>query len=184
MRASGAFAAPRAGLEERARLARFIELTERYDRDVRAMCRRWRIHFGDIDDVVQRVFITVYAKLDRIEPEAERAFVMAVARRHVGHVRRTYARRAEVDNVALDRRSSGGVMLDVLLHQQRRLADADRALRQMPVDLSSAWTLHELDVLSCARIASTLDLPLGTVKTRLRRAREWLALALSSVPRW
>lgn len=180
MRASGAVSAAGARLGESARLARFVLLRERHDRDVRAVCKRWGIRGGDVDDVVQRVFLTVYAKLDCIDLGAERAFVVSVARREVGHVRRTYARRAEVDFAALDRRSSGAVTLDVYLHQQRSLAQADRALRQMPETLSAAWTMYELEGLSCARIARLLELPVGTVKTRLRRAREWLALALNS----
>jgi RNA polymerase sigma-70 factor (ECF subfamily) len=179
MSESGARSVSRVGIEQTARLAKFVRLTERCDRDVRAVCRRCGIRLGDVDDVVQRVFMTIYAKLDCIEPGAERAFVVAVARHEVGHLRRTYARRAEVDDLTLAPRSSGAVRLDERLHQQRSLADVDRALARMPASLSRAWRMYELEGLSCARIAGVLDVPLGTVKTRLRRARQWLALAMN-----
>src|SRR5688572_24044280 len=141
MTAGGAPSRSRMQLEQRARLVRFVQLAERYAREVRWVCRRYGVGLGDVDDVVQRVFLTIYATLDRIEPSAERAFVVAVARREVGHLRRTYARRAEVDDMALAPRSSGAVRLDERLHQQRTLADADRALARMPEILSSAWRL-------------------------------------------
>ena len=175
MRVSGGTSIPQIGVQQQASLARFVQLAERHERDVRGVCRRNGISLGDVDDVVQRVFITVYAKVDCIELGAERAFVVAVARRVVSHVRRTYARRAEVGDTALAPRSSGATRLDERLHYKRRLADADRALDQMPQDLSSAWRMYELGGLSCSQIANRLDVPLGTVKTRLRRAREWLA---------
>ena len=48
----------------------------------------------------------------------------------------------------------------------------DRLLEPLPLDLRSALVLYELEQLTVDEIAELLDVPTGTVASRIRRARE------------
>ena len=50
----------------------------------------------------------------------------------------------------------------------------DTALQDLPDDLRSALTLREFDGLSYEQIAQVLDCPVGTVRSRIFRAREFV----------
>lgn len=141
---------------------------------VQAICRRAGVREGDVDDVVQRVFLTVFSKLEIIHKGAARSFVAAVAKREAGHVRRSYRRRSEVPEEELAPRSSGAPRLDVHLHERRQLRCAALLLSEMEDVLRTVWLRHELLGLTCQEIAAADGAPLGTVKTRLRRARQLL----------
>jgi len=53
-------------------------------------------------------------------------------------------------------------------------ATIDTALQDLPDDLRSALTLREFDGLSYEQIAQVLDCPVGTVRSRIFRAREFV----------
>lgn len=55
----------------------------------------------------------------------------------------------------------------------------DRALRKLPEEFRSALVLREIEGLSYQEIATTLEVPVGTVMSRLSRARERLGALLS-----
>src|SRR4051794_5101688 len=50
----------------------------------------------DLDDEVQRTFISAVRRIDDIRPGTERSFLFSVATRMAAHARRTYARRREI----------------------------------------------------------------------------------------
>ncbi len=155
-------------------MARQASLYRAYAALVRRVARTSGVCWGDVDDVVQRVFLTVFTKLDSIRAGSERAFIVAVTVREAGHVRRGYRRRAEVSEGASAPKSSGAPRLDEGLHQRRQVAAALARLRALPDVLRTVWLLHEGEGLTCEEIAKRQRAPLGTVKTWLRRARAQL----------
>ena len=65
--------------------------------------------------------------------------------------------------------------------QQRETSDRVwGALEQLPFDQRAVIVLREIDGLSYEEIATSLDVAVGTVKSRLARAREGLRLALGA----
>jgi RNA polymerase sigma-70 factor (ECF subfamily) len=130
---------------------------------------------GDNDDVIQRVFLTASRKLDEIRPGAERAFLYAVASREAGHLRRTHRRRGEVGQEALLDRSTGALRPDELVGRRQALAQVSSVIEQMDDELRAVFLLCEVEELSSSEAAEALDIPVGTVKSRLRRAREAFA---------
>jgi RNA polymerase sigma-70 factor, ECF subfamily len=130
---------------------------------------------ADIDDVLQRVFLTAARKLSSIQPDAERSFLFAVARREAGHLRRSHRRRGEVSQEAILDKSTGTLRPDELAGRQQALAFVSAALEQMEEDLRMVFLLCDVEELSSSEAAEALGIPVGTVKSRLRRAREEFA---------
>ncbi len=127
---------------------------------------------ADVDDAVQQVFLVVTRRLADIAEGAERSFLYGVSLRVASRARRTQARRREVADVAVAERVDTSDRPDDLLDRARARAMLDSILEAMPLDLRSVFTLFELEQLTMAEIAELLQLPQGTVASRLRRARE------------
>ncbi len=127
---------------------------------------------ADIDDVLQRVFLTVARKLSDIQVGAERSFLFAVARREAGHLRRSHRRRGEVGQEAILDKSTGALRPDDLAGRKQALAFVSSVLEQMDEDLRMVFLLCEVEELSSVEASEALGIPMGTVKSRLRRARE------------
>jgi RNA polymerase sigma factor (sigma-70 family) len=129
---------------------------------------------SDADDLTQRALVTCWRKADRIEPGKERAFARAVLAREVARARRVHSRLRESAADDAPPQSSGATRLDVLLQQQRDLSRVAELLDTVPPEQRLIFGLHVLDGLTCEQIAEQRQLPLGTVKTRLRAVRKLL----------
>jgi RNA polymerase sigma-70 factor (ECF subfamily) len=124
------------------------------------------------DDATQRVFIVAHERLGDIAPGREKAFLFNTAVRVASTARRTYARRREV----LDGEPSFNVAdpsprADELLDRQRARALLEELLDGMDMDLRAVFVLFELEGMTMSEISATIDIPEGTVASRLRRAR-------------
>jgi RNA polymerase sigma-70 factor (ECF subfamily) len=135
------------------------------------LLRRMGLESSEADDATQQVFIVAARRLGDIAPERERSFLFSTAV-HVGqkaHRKRTRLR--ETDDDALDELRDSVPGIDELLDQRRARELLDRALADLPEDLRVTFVLYEIEELTMAEIASVLELPQGTVASRLRRAR-------------
>jgi RNA polymerase sigma-70 factor, ECF subfamily len=134
--------------------------------------RRLGVSSVDMDDCMQEVFLVASRKLSSIEMGSEQAFLLGTALRVVSDVRRNRDRRPEV-LVGQDMLGTDPAPQPDELADQKRLRDLlDGVLADMPMDLKTVFVLYELEEMSLAEIASLLEVPLGTVSSRLRRARE------------
>jgi RNA polymerase sigma-70 factor, ECF subfamily len=137
--------------------------------------RRLGVSSADADDATQQVFVVAHQKVAEIRIGSERAFLVAVATRVASRVRRTNRRREltqqhfseiPVNNVAFSEHAVSRVEARDLL---------DRVLDGMPPEVRLVFVLFELEDLSVDKIAELLELPRGTVATRLRKARSLFA---------
>jgi len=126
---------------------------------------------AEIDDEVQRTFIVATNRLDDMRPGCERGFLLRIALNLAAHARRTMARRREVGADQAPEIVDGGASAEQLTDRKRARAMLDRALDRMEGDLRTVFVLHEIEEMSMAEIATTLQIPPGTVASRLRRAR-------------
>jgi RNA polymerase sigma-70 factor (ECF subfamily) len=129
----------------------------------------------DVDDAVQKVFLVASRKLSDVAVGRERAFLFATAVRVASNERRAERRK----------RSVGSEPLEELVSQERspERAAHDRALldtilEPLPLELRSVVVLFECEQLTADEIGAILDLPTGTVSSRLRRAREMMEATL------
>jgi RNA polymerase sigma-70 factor (ECF subfamily) len=124
---------------------------------------------ADVDDAVQQTFIVMANRLDDIVPGAEVGFLCRAAWHVASHTRRSVARRRQ--EPLTDRHLARGGDLTpegTLIHRQLLVS----TLAQLPEGLRSVLWLFEFERLTCPEIACLQGLPLGTVASRLRRARQ------------
>lgn len=159
----------------------FDLLVRKYQFKVTNLVSRYVYDHGDVEDVVQEVFIKAYRALDRFRGDSAfytwiyriaintaKNHLVAVGRRPPGQdvdvsdVVNTDAGRKLQENESADR----GVMT-------RQLAEIlQRTLDSLPEDLREAIMLRELEGMSYEQIAEAMDCPIGTVRSRIFRARE------------
>ncbi len=134
--------------------------------------RRLGVLGGDVDDATQRVFLIAARRLGDVRPEAERSFLFQSAVRVAADSRRTQRRRHEVPADEAGDRPDPSPNAEELLDARQARRELDRVLDSLPMELRLVFTLFELEELTMAEIATLLELPQGTVASRLRRARE------------
>lgn len=126
-----------------------------------------------VDDAVQRVFEAAARKCELIQPGRERAFLFKAAVLVAAEERRAGRRARALDDAAeLDAAADPRPLPDQLLDERRRRALLDQALEALDADTRAVFVLFELEGLTSTAIAALLDVPVGTVASRLRRARQ------------
>jgi RNA polymerase sigma-70 factor (ECF subfamily) len=138
------------------------------------LLRRLGVPERDAEDAQQQVFWTYVRNLDRVEDGKDRSFLFGVALRVAKAARRGSARVLVGPDDAVGRVPSPGVGADEVLDDRRARARLDRLLDAMPFELRTVLVLHEIEEWTMRDIAAALELPPGTVASRLRRARELL----------
>jgi RNA polymerase sigma-70 factor (ECF subfamily) len=152
--------------------ARLHAMFEREFAFVWRMLRRLGVAQASIDDCAQQVFVVATRKVDTIAPDRERAFLLGVAINIAAEARRSQAIAREQPHDGLDEVAHGAPNPEQLSDRKRALELLDRALQDLPLDLRTVFVLFEVEGTSTDDIASLLDIPRGTVASRLRRARE------------
>lgn len=159
------------------------ELVARHTRKVFGLAYRFTGRVDEAEDLAQEVFVKVYRTLDRYR-EADGPFgawLGAVARNHaIDHYRRRKQerlRRVE-DPEILDHMPARGEHPIAGLERDERVRLVHRGLRALPPELRVPLILCDLQGLPYDEIAATLELPLGTVKSRINRGRLELAKRL------
>ena len=152
-----------------ARLRRMLAL--HFDAVWRTACRLGATP-ARADDVAQEAFLIAARKLEHVDPERERQFLMGVAVRLTANVRRAIAARAEVSSErGAHEQIDPTPGPDELLERKRFREVLDAILCSMPDEQRDVFVLCEIEGLSGPEAALALDMPLGTVASRLHRAR-------------
>lgn len=146
-------------------------MVERHIDFVARVLRNAGVPDGQIDDDVQRTFITIARRLDDIRPGAEKSFLLQTALRVAAHARRTLARRREIAAEEFPTLVEEFATPEKLTDQKRMRQLLDRLLDEMAPTLRTVFVLYEFEEMSMPEIAMELKIPQGTVASRLRRAR-------------
>jgi RNA polymerase sigma-70 factor, ECF subfamily len=168
----------------------FADLVRRYEVRIFNLARMSTGNDADAEDVAQEVFVRVFRGLRGYRGDS--AFRTWLYRVALNVIRSHWARPSlfgrfrRVEPDAAD----GSGDLDGL-PGQGNLEDAlgfrnaiDHALARLPADLMTAVTLRDIEGLDYKEIAAVLDVPIGTVMSRISRGRERLRPILADALGW
>ncbi|HXX37229.1 MAG TPA: sigma-70 family RNA polymerase sigma factor [bacterium] len=170
------------------RLAAFEGLLQRHLRGIRRVAYRLAGNVDDAEDLLQEALVEAFRAFDRYQPGTyfDRWVYRIMTRTHIDWVRRR-GRRPET---SLDAPvGPSGDTLVSLIGDTRGdpqhltdIADLDgpiqAALDRLPAEFKTAVVLADVEGLSYDEIAAAVGCPVGTVRSRLHRARETLRRAL------
>jgi RNA polymerase sigma-70 factor (ECF subfamily) len=159
----------------------FDMLVLKYQYKVHAIVSRYIKDFDEVNDVVQEAFIKAYRALAKFRGESAfytwlyRIAVNTAKNYLVARNRRPPA--SDVDAADADYYEGGQRLQDIdspenLLYRDELEAVVDQSIRDLPEDLRTAVTLREFEGLSYEEIAEVMGCPVGTVRSRIFRARE------------
>jgi RNA polymerase sigma-70 factor (ECF subfamily) len=136
--------------------------------------RRLGVREPDVMDQTQKVFLIVHAKLESFEGRSLFSiWLFGICRRVASDYRRSALIRYEVatdpadlESISAWRRDPAGASLP----ERERVAES--ILNKLPEAQRIVFVLFELEEMPGEDIAAMLDIPVGTVRSRLRLARE------------
>jgi RNA polymerase sigma-70 factor, ECF subfamily len=129
-------------------------------------------------DATQETFLLAAVRLHAIREESERSFLIATALRMAHTLNRKTVRwqlDADMDQRLSESRDTGEVRADLHL--------CGLVLSKVDPELAEVFLLYEVEGMTSPEIAATLQIPLGSVASRLRRAREQFRDAAERIER-
>lgn len=168
--------------DHQSRVLRFEELAVPHEKQVYFTCLNMMGSREDAEDCAQEAMLRAFRKLDSFRGEASfSTWLYAIAVRVCLDALR---KRKEAYSLELMRESGWDIpdtapdaYLQMESRERRRILKA--AITQLPPDFRAALVLVDLQGLSYDEAALALEIPLGTLKSRVSRARGALLKSLS-----
>jgi RNA polymerase sigma-70 factor (ECF subfamily) len=167
--------------------AAFDLLLRKYQHRIVALIGRYISDWSECQDVAQDTFLRAYRALGNFRGDAQfytwlHRIAVNTAKNHlVAHNRRPPTDDIDVDDAT---QFESGMRLrdndtpERELMRQQLEQTVMRAVEGLPEELRQAITLREVDGLSYEEIAQRMDCPIGTVRSRIFRAREAIDVEL------
>jgi RNA polymerase sigma-70 factor, ECF subfamily len=165
---------------QRGDLRAFDLLVLKYQGRIGALVSRYITDPSEVEDVTQEAFIKAYRAIDKFRGDS--AFytwlyriAANAAKNHLVSRRRRPGADATIEDAELGQQAE--LLADVgtpeaVAMGEELAAVVEEALAALPEELRAALTLREFEGLSYDDIAAVLDCPVGTVRSRIFRARE------------
>ena len=166
----------------------FELLVVKYQRKLGRLLSRMVRDPGEVEDVTQEAFIKAYRALPNFRGES--AFytwlyriAINTAKNYLVSMGRRAPTTTEFDHEEAESFDDAEALRDTATPENellgREIADTvNRAVEALPEDLRTAITLREIEGLSYEEIAGVMNCPIGTVRSRIFRAREAIAAEL------
>jgi len=157
----------------------FDSIVQRYEQRVYAVTLRMTGNPDDARDAMQDVFISALRALRSFRGDAQLStWIHRVAVNASLDLMRKRARRPTRPLEEAHETASEEVPPDEAAARAARAAEVQRALLEVSDEHRAVLVLHDLQDLDYAEVAEALDIPVGTVKSRLHRARVEMARLL------
>ena len=157
----------------------FVALMARHERRVYNLAYRMLGAAEDARDATQDAFLSCYRHLAGFRGDA--AFSTWLHRIAVNACYDLLRKRPPTASSLDDRPEAAGGSIDPA-EQAAAAADVQRALLLVPPEFRAVLIMHEIQDLSVEDVAAALEIPVGTVKSRLHRGRISLGRALAGEP--
>jgi RNA polymerase sigma-70 factor (ECF subfamily) len=147
------------------------ELYDRYQAPLRSFLTRATRDAHDVDDLLHATFLAAAKSAERYDGRPScRPWLVGIAAQHLRRRRQTFQRFVAVLASLKDTRQLASDPRPAL---QAR-SEVERALAELSEPKRITVLMAEVEGLSCAEIAEALEIPIGTVWTRLHAARREL----------
>jgi RNA polymerase sigma-70 factor (ECF subfamily) len=135
---------------------------------------------AEAQDVVQDACIRAMRFFSSLRGDDARAWLFTIVRNtwYSRFSRRSRTAETAPSDGAADDRPDERLDPEALLLQRHVVSRVREALEQLPVDFREAIVLREIEGLSYKEIAAVIQVPIGTVMSRLARGRERLQAVL------
>jgi len=157
----------------------FDTIVQRYEQRVYAIALRMTGNIEDARDAMQDVFLSALRALRSFRGDAQLStwFHRVAVNASLDMLRKRKRHVAEPIEEAGER-PSDDIGPEDAAARAARAAEVQRALLHVSDDHRAVLVLHDLQDLDYAQTAAALDIPVGTVKSRLHRARIEMAALL------
>ena len=161
--------------------AAFDLLVRKYQHRVAKLVSRFVRDRAEVDDVTQEAFIKAYRAIGGFRGEsAFYTWLYRIAVNTAKNYLESQGRRplgADIELDSAELLEGGGRLRDLASPERHALTDeiaetVRGVMERLPDDLRTAITLREIEGLSYEEIAQVMDCPIGTVRSRIFRARE------------
>lgn len=171
--------------------AAFDLLVAKYQRKIFRLLSRLIRDQAEVEDIAQEAFIKAYRALPNFRGDS--AFytwlyriAINTAKNHLVSLGRRAPTTTETDIEEAETFDDGDQLRDLNTPESMLLSKqvgeaVNRAIDQLPEDLRTAIVLREIEGLSYEEIAESMSCPIGTVRSRIFRAREAIAQELKPV---
>ncbi|HOJ68093.1 MAG TPA: sigma-70 family RNA polymerase sigma factor [Candidatus Hydrogenedentes bacterium] len=159
----------------------FAMLVRRYQAPVFRFCEGLLASREDAEEVTQDCFVSLYRALPRLEPRARFSTLLFGSARNfaLNRLRDRKRRQAREQDPRASEATAGGEISPDAACAAGELAGAIReTLEAVPEPFRSAFLLREETGMDYAAIAEILGCPIGTVRSRIARAREIIRASL------
>jgi RNA polymerase sigma-70 factor, ECF subfamily len=146
--------------------------------------RRLGVPDKDATDAAQEVFLIAYRRLAEFEGRSSmKTWLFGIAFRVASNRRNRGSHRREVMDDGLVEALGVVSNFETEMEQRDLLRLLERVLDRLPLEQRAVFTLYEMEGLTGDEIAAALGVPAGTVRSRLRLAREAFSAQARSLPR-
>jgi RNA polymerase sigma-70 factor (ECF subfamily) len=161
------------------------ELIEKYGQRLYNLAYHFAGAAGEAEDLTQEIFLRLYQNLHRYTGEAPlAAWALRLSRNlcidHYRRIRRERRTSAVPDEILLQMPAADDVQHEA--QQREEIRAVYSALAELPEESAEVVLLRDLQGWTMEEIAAYMDVPLGTIKSRLHRAR--LGVAERLAPRF
>ncbi len=167
----------------------FDELVQRYERQIRTLCRYYLPHPPDIQDAAQDTFVRAYQALGKFEPRAKfSTWLYRIAINQCLNTLRAQRRRRWMQPFSTLHNGDEEMLFESKevhtplqkIEQKERIALVRAALAKLPQEQRAVVILHRYQGLSYQEIAEIMGISLAAVESRLHRAKLKLAALLAA----
>jgi len=170
---------PNRGRAQTTDQTRLRQAMREYLRLVWRVLRRSGLEERDADEAAQDVFFVLARRLSDVPTKSEKAFLVGTAMRVAADRRR--ANRANREVALEGDVTSAATEIDELVALRRSRALLDEALDSLSDEQRAVFVLVEMDQLKSAEVGEALGIPLGTVASRLKTARQSFDAAIRRI---
>jgi len=135
---------------------------------------------ADAEDVVQDAYVRALRFFSSLRSDDARSWLLTIVRNtwYGQFPRATAANQTTVYDDMTHDRPDESLDPEALVLQRQAVEKVQRAVQELPADFREVIVLRELEGLSYKEIAAVVGIPIGTVMSRLARARERLLAIL------